>query len=122
MTTLTTISQTGILSDSLICLPIGTMKEIIMDLESGDLARREIAYVYSINLDLSNTIALKNAIILNHQKKEITYASDNNSYKLVIEAKNAQIELIQAEARKYRRQRNVAIIIGIPIILFAISL
>jgi hypothetical protein len=120
--TLTAISQKDILSDSLVCLPAGTMKEIIMDLESGDLARRELALVYSINIDLNNTIVLKNSIILNHQKKETTYITDINSYKLVIDAKNTQIELAKAEAKKYRRQRNVAIIIGIPVILFAVTL
>jgi hypothetical protein len=122
MMTLTAISQKDILSDSLVCLPAGTMKEIIMDLESGDLARRELALVYSINIDLNNTIVLKNSIILNHQKKETTYITDINSYKLVIDAKNTQIELAKAEAKKYRRQRNVAIIIGIPVILFAVTL
>ena len=122
MMTLTAISQKDILSDSLVCLPAGTMKEIIMDLESGDLARRELALVYSINIDLNNTIALKNSIILNHQKKETTYITDINSYKLVIDAKNTQIELAKAEAKRYRRQRNIAIIIGIPVILFAVTL
>ena len=122
MMTLTAISQKDILSDSLICLPSGTMKEIILDLESGDLARRELALVYSINIDLNNTIALKNSIILNHEKKETTYITDINSYKLVIDAKNTQIELAKAEAKRYRRQRNIAIIIGIPVILFAVTL
>lgn len=119
MMTLTAISQKDILSDSLVCLPSGTMKEIILDLESGDLARREIALVYSINIDLSNTIALKNSIILNHQKKETTYITDINSYKLVIDAKNTQIELVKAEAKKYRRQRN-GVLIGGSALLIAI--
>ena len=119
MTTLTAISQKDILSDSLVCLPAGTMKEIILDLESGDLARREIALVYSINIDLSNTIALKNSIILNHQKKETTYITDINSYKLVIDAKNTQIELAKADAKKYRRQRN-GVLIGGSALLIAI--
>lgn len=117
MMTLTAISQKDILSDSLICLPSGTMKEIILDLESGDLARREIALVYSINIDLSNTIALKNSIILNHQKKETTYITDINSYKLVIDAKNTQIELAKAEAKKYRRQRNGVLIGGSALLI-----
>jgi hypothetical protein len=95
------------------------MKEIILDLESGDLARRELALVYSINIDLSNTIALKNSIILNHQKKETTYITDINSYKLVIDAKNTQIELAKAEAKKYRRQRN-GVLIGGSALLIAI--
>lgn len=119
MTTLTAISQKDILSDSLVCLPAGTMKEIIMDLESGDLARREIALVYSINIDLNNTIVLKNSIILNHQKKETTYITDINSYKLVIDAKNVQIELVKADAKKYRRQRN-GVLIGGSALLIAI--
>lgn len=119
MMTLTAISQKDILSDSLVCLPAGTMKEIIMDLESGDLARRELALVYSINIDLSNTIALKNSIILNHQKKETTYITDINSYKLVIDAKNVQIELAKADAKKYRRQRN-GVLIGGSALLIAI--
>ena len=119
MMTLTAISQKDILSDSLVCLPTGTMKEIIMDLESGDQARRELAIVYSINTDLSNTIALKNSIILNHQKKETTYITDINSYKLVIDAKNTQIELAKAEAKKYRRQRN-GVLIGGSALLIAI--
>ena len=119
MMTLTAISQKDILSDSLVCLPAGTMKEIIMDLESGDLARREIALVYSINIDLNNTIALKNSIILNHQKKETTYITDINSYKLVIDAKNVQIELAKADAKKYRRQRN-GVLIGGSALLIAI--
>jgi len=128
MMTLTAISQKDILSDSLICLPSGTMKEIILDLESGDLARREIALVYSINIDLSNTIALKNSIILNHQKKETTYITDINSYKLVIDAKNTQIELAKAEAKKYRRQRNgiliggSALLITIPTLILVYTL
>jgi len=117
--TLTAISQKDILNDSLICLPPGTMKEIIKDLESGDLARRELALVYSINIDLSNTIALKNSIILNHQKKETTYITDINSYKLVIDAKNTQIELAKAKAKKYRRQRN-GVLIGGSALLIAI--
>lgn len=128
MMTLTAISQKDILSDSLVCLPSGTMKEIILDLESGDLARREIALVYSINIDLSNTIALKNSIILNHQKKETTYITDINSYKLVIDAKNTQIELVKAEAKKYRRQRNgiliggSALLITIPTLILVYTL
>ena len=122
MMTLTAISQKDILNDSLICLPAGTMKEIILDLESGDEARRELAYVYGINLDLKNTIALKNSIILNHEKKETTYINDINAYKQIIDVQNKQIELVKAEARKYRRQRNIAIIIGVPTILFAITL
>lgn len=119
MMTLTAISQKDILSDSLVCLPAGTMKEIIMDLESGDLARRELALVYSINIDLNNTIVLKNSIILNHQKKETTYINDINSYKLVIDAKNTQIELAKADAKKYRRQRN-GVLIGGSALLIAI--
>lgn len=119
MMTLTAISQKDILSDSLVCLPAGTMKEIIMDLESGDLARRELALVYSINIDLNNTIVLKNSIILNHQKKETTYITDINSYKLVIDAKNVQIELAKADAKKYRRQRN-GVLIGGSALLIAI--
>jgi hypothetical protein len=115
--TLTAISQKGILSDSLVCLPKGTMKKIILDLESGDLARQELAIVYSINTDLNNAIALKNSIILNHQKKETTYINDINSYKLVIDAKNTQIELAKAEAKKYRRQRNGVLIGGSALIL-----
>lgn len=122
MMTLTAISQKDILNDSLICLPAGTMKEIILDLESGDEARRELAYVYSINLDLKNTIALKNSVILNYDKKETTYINDINAYKQMIDVQNKQIELVKAEARKYRRQRNIAIIIGVPTILFAITL
>lgn len=117
MMTLTAISQKGILSDSLVCLPKGTMKKIILDLESGDLARQELAIVYSINTDLNNAIALKNSIILNHQKKETTYINDINSYKLVIDAKNTQIELAKAEAKKYRRQRNGVLIGGSALIL-----
>jgi hypothetical protein len=115
--TLTAISQKGILSDSLVCLPKGTMKKIILDLESGDLARQELAIVYSINTDLNNAIALKNSIILNHQKKETTYINDINSYKLVIDVKNTQIELAKAEAKKYRRQRNGVLIGGSALIL-----
>jgi 4-aminobutyrate aminotransferase-like enzyme len=57
------------------------MKEIILDLESGDQARRELALTYSINIDLNNTIALKNSIILDHRKKETTYINDISSYK-----------------------------------------
>lgn len=117
MMTLTAISQKGILSDSLVCLPKGTMKKIILDLESGDLARQELAIVYSINTDLNNAIALKNSIILNHQKKETTYINDINSYKLVIDVKNTQIELAKAEAKKYRRQRNGVLIGGSALIL-----
>lgn len=117
MMTLTAISQKDILSDSLVCLPKGTMKEIILDLESGDLARRELALTYSINIDLNNTIALKNSIILNHQKKETTYINDIDSYKLVIDAKNTQIELAKAAAKKYRRQRNGVLIGGSALIL-----
>ena len=119
MMTLTAISQKDILSDSLVCLPTGTMKEIIMDLESGDQARRELALVYSINIDLGNTIALKNSIILNHQKKETTYITDINSYKQIVDAKNVQIELAVKEARKYRRQRN-GVLIGGSALLIAI--
>ena len=128
MMTLTAISQKDILSDSLVCLPKGTMKEIILDLESGDQARRELALTYSINIDLNNTIALKNSIILDHRKKETTYLNDINSYKLVVDAKNAQIELAKAEAKKYRRQRNgvivggSALIIAIPTLILVYTL
>jgi hypothetical protein len=126
--TLTAISQKDILSDSLVCLPKGTMKEIILDLESGDQARRELALTYSINIDLNNTIALKNSVILDYRKKEATYIDDINSYKQIIDAKNAQIEIVKAEAKKYRRQRNgvivggSALIIAIPTLILVYTL
>jgi hypothetical protein len=128
MMTLTAISQKDILSDSLVCLPKGTMKEIILDLESGDQARRELALTYSINIDLNNTIALKNSVILDYRKKEATYIDDINSYKQIIDAKNAQIEIVKAEAKKYRRQRNgvivggSALIIAIPTLILVYTL
>jgi hypothetical protein len=98
-------------------VPLFTEKRLGLS-ESRTLARSPKADVYKqIELDLNNAIALKNSIILNHQKKETTYINDINSYKLVIDAKNTQIELAKAEAKKYRRQRNGVLIGGSALIL-----
>jgi hypothetical protein len=127
--TLTAISQLDIANkDSLICLPTPTFKKIILDLESGDFAKKELKISYEINTDLNKQISYKDGIILRYQQREATYKSDSIAYGKTLQAKDSQIELAVKEARKYRRQRNgvivggSALIIAIPTLILVFTL
>ena len=129
MMTLTAISQLDIANkDSLICLPKPTFKKIILDLESGDFAKKELKLSYEINTDLRSQLSYKDGIILRYQTKEATYKSDSIAYGETLQAKNKQIELAVEEARKFRRQRNgviiggSALIIAIPTLILVFTL
>jgi len=129
ITTLTAISQRDIANkDSLICLPTPTFKKIILDLESGDFAKKELKLSYEINTDLNKQLSYKDGIILRYQQREATYKSDSIAYGKTLQAKDSQIEIAVKEARKYRRQRNgvivggSAIIIAIPTLILVFTL
>lgn len=115
--TLPSISQTDTVNDSLICLPKRTLQHVIKDLETGDLATKELALERRINIQLQTTVSVKDSIIGIYQEKETMYDQEIMLLKRTIDTKDEQIQLYQDKMNQYKTERNIAIGTGATIII-----
>ena len=115
--TLPSISQTVTANDSLICLPKRTLQQVIKDLESGDLASKELILERRINLHLQVTVSAKDSIISVYKDKEDTYDAEIMLLNRKLDTKDEQLQLYQDRMNQYKTERNIAIGTGATIII-----
>ena len=115
--TLPSISQTDTANDSLICLPKRTLQQVIKDLETGDLATKELVLERRINIQLQATVIAKDSIISKYEEKGITYDQEIMLLNGKIDTKDEQIQLYQDRMNQYKTERDIAIGTGATIII-----
>ena len=103
------ISQTvtTINNDTVICLPLSVSKQIIFDLESGDLCAEELELIKEDTANLNKKIYYLNDAILLMEEKEKSYLSQIKDYKGIDSLKTEKINTIQYKLDKTKTTRNV---------------
>ena len=103
------ISQTvtTINNDTVICLPLSVSKQIIFDLESGDLCAEELELIKEDTASLNKKIYYLNDAILLMEEKEKSYLSQIKDYKGIDSLKTEKINTIQHKLDKAKTTRNV---------------
>ena len=105
--TSTSISQTDIQSDSIICVSKWLMHKVIQDLEIGDLAKEQIVIERQIHKTLEKQLSIKDTIISSYKQKESNFQSEMDVITEVIKLKDGQILVAKDETKHYKKQRNL---------------
>ena len=103
----TSTSQSVTPPDSIICLPIEWVKNIVVELEEKDLCEIKLENTKVENVLLINKMELKDSIIDNFKIKEENYNNTINSFSETLNLKDRQIEIEKKKARKTKLQRNL---------------
>ena len=103
----TSTSQSVTPTDSIICLPIEWVKNIVVELEEKDLCEIKLENTKVENVLLINKMELKDSIIDNFKIKEENYNNTINSFSETLNLKDRQIEIEKKKARKTKLQRNL---------------
>jgi hypothetical protein len=119
-TTLPGISQIDT-NDSLICLPKQYLVQAIQDIESGELAIKQLILEQKIQKTLREQLSLKDSVVTVYQEKQGTFETEIGLLNQTVSTKDEQIELQRQLAKKYKRQRDGILAgAGASIILFMV--
>jgi hypothetical protein len=118
------ISQTvtTINNDTVICLPLSVSKQIIFDLESGDLCADELELIKEDTASLNKKIYYLNDAISLMGKKEESYIKQINTYQQVDSLKTEKIKTLDSKLTTTKNVKNVLIGTSIGLLIISILL
>jgi len=116
------ISQTvtTINNDTVICLPISVAKQIILDLENGDLCAKELELIKEDTFNLNKKIFYLDSTIVLMSEKEESYLSQINIYQGIDSLKTEKIDTLKSKLHTTKVTRNI--LGGASLGLFIITL
>jgi len=122
LTTSPLISQTvtTINNDTVICLPISVAKQIILDLENGDLCAKELELIKEDTFNLNKKIFYLDSTIVLMSEKEESYLSQINIYQGIDSLKTEKIDTLKSKLHTTKVTRNI--LGGASLGLFIITL
>lgn len=99
---LPSISQTAITitKDTIICLPVETAKLVVIDLEEGDLVRKELTIISGITEKLKSQVTIQDQIIKTKDLKIQNLESIITEKDKIISICNQENAIIKGKVKK----------------------
>jgi hypothetical protein len=115
--TVTTINK-----DTVICLPLSVSKQIILDLESGDLCAEELDLIKEDTANLNKKIYYLSDAILLMEKKEESYIKSIKNYQQVDSLNTNKINTLESKLTNAKTTRNILAGTSVGLLLITLLL
>jgi len=118
------ISQTVTIinNDTVICLPLLVSKQIVLDLESGDLCAEELELIKEDTTNLNKKIHYLSNVVSLLEGKEKSYINQINTYQQVDSLKTDKIKTLDSKLTTTKNIKNVLIGTSIGLLIISILL
>lgn len=101
--------------DTLICIPKSHLLKAIEEIELGDFCKEELIITKGNYQITKQQLNLKDSIIVQYKSKEQIFLQDIQNLNQVIQHKEDLRLISEKKAKKYKRQKNKALIGGAAI-------
>jgi hypothetical protein len=115
--TVTTINK-----DTVICLPLSVSKQIILDLESGDLCSEELDLIKEDTVNLNKKIYYLSDAISLMEKKEESYVKSIKNYQQVDSLNTNKINTLESKLTNANTTRNILAGTSVGLLLITLLL
>ena len=115
--TVTTINK-----DTVICLPLSVSKQIILDLESGDLCAEELDLIKEDTVNLNKKIYYLSDAISLMEKKEESYVKSIKNYQQVDSLNTNTINTLESKLTNTKITRNILAGTSVGLLLITLLL